>query len=85
MGKKQGYWTTTRGFLDSDKYIQDSYFYQNFSYQIKVASILDKYKNILYNTFHIAGNELFGEFHETLNQTSQSSLLYSPTSAIIGS
>ena len=61
-GKKPGYWSTTKGFLNSDKYIQDSYFYQDFSYQIKAANILNKYKDILYKTFHVAGTALFGEF-----------------------
>mgnify|MGYP003342016635 CR=1 FL=1 len=47
VGKKPGYWSTTRGFLDSDKYIQDSYYYQDFSYAIKVTATLDKYKDII--------------------------------------
>ena len=62
IGRQRGSWTTTRGFLNSDKYIQDSYFYQDYSYQIKVASTLDKYKSILYDTFHSSGSELFGQF-----------------------
>jgi hypothetical protein len=62
LGREKGYWTTTRGFLDSDKYIQDSYYYQDYSYQLDVALTLDKYKNILYNTFHTAGTELFGKY-----------------------
>lgn len=62
IGKARGHWSTTRGFFNSDKYIQDSFFYQDFSYQLKVATILEKYKNILYDTFHIAGAELFGQF-----------------------
>ena len=62
LGKGKAYWTTTRGFLNSDKYIQDSYYYQTYSYEIRVPLTLDKYKNILYNTFHTAGTELFGKF-----------------------
>ena len=62
VGTHRGRWTTTKGFLNSDKYIQDSYFYQDYSYQIKVATALETYKNILYNTFHPSGSELFGEF-----------------------
>jgi len=62
LGRKKGFWTTTRSFLNSDKYIQDSYFYQDYSYQIKAAVTLDSYKNIIYNTFHPAGAELFGEY-----------------------
>lgn len=62
IGKSMGYWTTTKGFLDSDKYIQDSYYYQDYSYEIRVAQILDKYKNIINETFHIAGSEIFGKY-----------------------
>jgi hypothetical protein len=61
-GKGRGYWLNTQGFLNSNKYIQDSYYYQDYSYEIQVARTLDKYKNILYNTFHSSGSELFGKF-----------------------
>ena len=61
-GKKPGFFTSTRGFLNSDKYITDSYYYQDFSYEIQTASTLNDYSNILYDTFHIAGAELFGKF-----------------------
>ena len=62
IGSAPGYWSTTRGFLNSDKYIQDSYFYQDYSYQLKVATSLNAYKKILYDTFHSTGSELFGQF-----------------------
>lgn len=62
VGRSLGYWETTDGFLNSDKYIQDSYYYQDYSYEIKAALTLDKYKNILKDTFHTAGTELFGKF-----------------------
>ena len=80
VGRQRGYWSTTKGFLNADKYIQDSYFYQDFSYQIKVATTLDKFKNILYNTFHPAGSELFGEFLSITNIPYDiESLLYNST------
>lgn len=62
LGRKKGYWTTTKSFLNADKYIQDSYYYQDFSYQIDTAVTLDKYRDILYETFHIAGTEMFGKY-----------------------
>jgi hypothetical protein len=61
-GRGRGYWINTQGFLNSNKYIQDSYYYQDYSYEIQVARTLDKYKNILYETFHSSGSELFGKF-----------------------
>lgn len=69
VGKGRGYWTTTRGFLNSDKYIHDSYYYQDFSYQINTAVTLSKYRDILYDTFHIAGTELFGKFLLSTTET----------------
>ena len=78
VGKRQGYWSTTRGFLNSDKYIQDSYFYQDYSYLIRAASTLDKYKDILYNTFHTAGSELFGQFYDQIEEESKIDILYEP-------
>lgn len=62
IGRGEGYYSTTRGFLDSDKYVQDSYYYQDYSYEIKVAQTLNKYKDIIYDTFHSSGSELFGKY-----------------------
>ena len=82
VGRKQGYWSTTRGFLNSDKYIQDSYFYQDYSYQIKAALLLDKYKDVLYNTFHSSGSELFGQFYLQIEEQSSTQLLYESSGVI---
>lgn len=82
-GKEFGYYSTTRGFLDSDKYIQDSYYYQDYSYEIRVARSLNKYKDILYETFHSAGSELFGKFYLVSEEGTESEILYENTSAVI--
>lgn len=76
VGRKLGYWSTSQSFLNADKYVQDSYFYQDYSYQIKTAATLDKYKNILYNTFHTAGSELFGQFLKINTEQSKLNILY---------
>jgi hypothetical protein len=78
VGRRQGYLSTTRCLLNSDKYIQDSYFYQDYSYLIRAASTLDKYKDILYNTFHTAGSELFGQFYDQIEEESKIDILYEP-------
>ena len=83
VGRARGFWTTTRSFLNSDKYIQDSNYYQDYSYEIKVAETLDKYKAILYNTFHTAGSELFGKYLSINSGQSSVSVLSEPTSATI--
>jgi hypothetical protein len=82
VGKKEGYWSTSRSFLNSDKYIQDSEFYQDYSYQIKAGSTLDKYKDILYNTFHVAGSRLFGEFYLQIQEETKSEVLYDSSTPI---
>lgn len=60
VGTQEGFWADTRGFLDSNKYIQDSYYYQEFSYEVKTSKALNKYRKILKDVFHPVGNELFG-------------------------
>ena len=75
-GHSPGYWSTTRGFLNSDKYIQDSYYYQDYSYELKTALVLNKYKDILYNTFHTSGSELFGRYVLKIDESSKLKVLY---------
>jgi hypothetical protein len=75
LGKGRGYWSTTRGFLNSDKYIQDSYYYQDYSYEIRVSKTLDKYKDIIYNTFHNTGAELFGKYLKLLSESTNNQIV----------
>lgn len=75
IGRGKGYFATTKGFLNSDKYIHDSYYYQDYSYEIRVAQTLNKYRDILYNTFHSAGSELFGKYLLITRESSEISIL----------
>ena len=65
QGTGQGYYTTTRGFLDNNKYLHDGEYYQNFSYDIRVAVPLDKYAEVLKQVVHVAGTKFFGTFVNT--------------------
>lgn len=76
IGRGIGYYSTTRGFLDADKYIHDNYYYQDYSYEIKVAQTLNKYKDIINKTFHSAGSELFGKYLKFLYEKSTANLSY---------
>ena len=76
IGRASGYYSTTRGFLDADKYVQDSYYYQDYSYEIKVAQTLNKYKDIINETFHSAGSELFGKYLKFLYDRSFANVVY---------
>jgi hypothetical protein len=60
QGKLAGQWRGTRGLIDNSNRIQDSFFYQEFSYAIKSRRTLDKYKDIAKKVIHPAGIALFG-------------------------
>lgn len=55
----EGKWNGTYGFLDSDMYIQDSYFYQDFSYIIKSTVPASKWRTLVKKILHPAGLNLF--------------------------
>lgn len=60
VGSEEGDWVDTTGFLNSDQYLTDSYYYQNFSYEILIEKSLDKYISVLKQVMHPVGNEVFG-------------------------
>lgn len=62
QGKQTGYWRSTRGFLDSDKFIQDSKYYQEYSYELQTGVDFSLYKDVVKDLLHIAGTELFGRY-----------------------
>lgn len=75
VGSQEGFWADKNGFLDSNKKIQDSYYYQEYSYEVKSSKALDKYKKILKDVFHPVGNELFGRsLLLAIDSTQQSSI-----------
>lgn len=84
VGVQKGNWTTTRGFLNSDKYIQDSYFYQDFSYQIKAPIAFEKYQPVIQDTFHMAGTEMFGKFEKRVVEGEFGDVIYSNSAIIEG-
>lgn len=67
VSKYAGVFTTNKGFLSDDIYLQDNNYYQVFSYVIKSDKRLEDYKNIVKQTVHPAGMALFGQFEITNN------------------
>lgn len=62
VGKTLGTFLNADGKIsESSKRIQDSYFYQDFSYVIKVGQSIDKYRSIVRKLLHPIGLALFGE------------------------
>jgi len=61
QGTGEGFWTSTDGFLNSDKHIHDGEYYQAFSYEIQTTLSLDRYSEVLKKIVHVAGTKIFGK------------------------
>ena len=59
---KAGTYRTTKGFLSSDKFIQDDTYYNDHTYVVRVAESFDRWKTIYKKILHPAGFNLVGEF-----------------------
>lgn len=61
QGLGSGYWKNTNGQLDSNKYIHDNYYYQEFSYEVQSVLSLNQYSDILKRLLHVSGTQMFGK------------------------
>ena len=52
--------TTTDSFASSNKIIQDSYYWQDFSYDLRIGETIDKYRKVVKTLLHPAGFKMFG-------------------------
>ena len=57
----KGYYQGTRGQLSSNMYLQDSYFYQNYSYAIRTQQDITAYADIIKRVLHPGGFVMFGQ------------------------
>ena len=57
----KGLFTNADGFLSDKKFIQDSYYYQQFSYVLKTGKNIADWKNAFTRLVHPAGFKFFGE------------------------
>ena len=63
VANAEGYYASTRSHISSARgFIQDSEFYQEFSYQVQSPLSLDRYREIALELVHPAGQALFGQF-----------------------
>lgn len=62
LAKYPGYYLNNDGFLDDAIFIQDSRYYQAYSYVIKIDERLDTYKSYVKTLLHPAGMAVFGEY-----------------------
>jgi len=63
VANSEGYYTSSKSHLSSQRsYIQDSDYYQEYSYQVNSPISLDRFRDIALNLTHPAGQKLFGAF-----------------------
>lgn len=55
-----GYYDSNRGHLSSNMYLQDGFYYQEYSYVLKTFQDIESYNDIVQQTLHPAGFQLFG-------------------------
>ena len=58
-----GGYTDTKGFLSGDNKLQDNFYYQEFSYEIKSSQVVNNYRDIVNKIIHPAGTKLFGRLN----------------------
>jgi len=69
-----GYWQNNDGFLNTNKYIQDSDYYQQFSYELRAGESFNTYEKVMKKLLHPAGYKMFGLFDEEIVVDSSPSL-----------
>jgi hypothetical protein len=82
-GISEGYWKDNKSFISDKMFLQDSDYYQNYSYEIIASRMLYTYENYVKNLVHPAGMKLFGRFVIKNELVSESSLQFSGISLSI--
>lgn len=57
-----GKYVDTKGLLSWNNKLQDNFYYQEFSYVIRVSELLDKYREIVKKLLHPSGTKLFADY-----------------------
>ena len=65
VSRYAGSYSTNKGFLSDDIYLQDNFYYQQFSYVIKTDEQFSTYEGLVKQTIHPSGMVMFGEFEIT--------------------
>ena len=61
LQEKEGRYIGTRGQLSSDQRLQDSFYYQDYSYVLRSPQFVERYRETVLNLLHPGGTKLFGE------------------------
>jgi hypothetical protein len=60
VGRYSGRYVNDDGFLSANKHLQDSFYYQDYSYVLKAEKVINDYRNVVKKLLHPAGLTLFG-------------------------
>ena len=63
LNRYPGYFETNAGFVSDSIFIQDSFYYQKFSYVLRIDERLQSYAAAVKTMIHPAGMKLFGEYN----------------------
>ena len=76
VSSSDGLFVGTDGFLSSNKYLQDNYYYQEYSYVLKTTQYVERYRDILQRIVHPSGTAMFGQiaFIDDLDLSSTTTL-----------
>jgi len=75
-GKGEGRWKNTKSFISDVNYLQDSKFYQQYSYQILAPRMLETYESFVRDIVHQSGLALYGKYQLKDFKTSESTFEY---------
>ena len=63
VAKYQGYYSKSTGLVSSpDSIIQDSYYYQDFSYVLRIDEAFETYRDVVLSLLHPTGRQMFAEY-----------------------
>ncbi len=74
-GITQGFWTDNQSFPSDTLYLQDSFYYQPFAYEIVAPRMLETYKQFVLDIVHPVQMNLFGRFSINDFQSANTSLI----------
>lgn len=75
-GKGVGRWKNTKSFISDVNYLQDSKFYQQYSYQILAPRMLETYESFVRDIVHQSGLALYGKYQLKDFKASESTFQY---------
>lgn len=62
QGISEGYYKENGGFVSSNKYIHDGFYYQEYSYDVLAGLPFDRYSDMFKKVLHVAGTMAFGSY-----------------------